>query len=497
MNKKFFLLSLFICFLSSFFAEQYKIKDTKFEIKGNGIGVTREYVILQKYPIDKKKIFDSDEQFQKYIDNYKKQLESTRAFELVEINYEVSEVIDEINNVVLNFNLVDSKHFIAIPYPRYSSNSGLSFKIKARDSNFLGSMNTMNSELNVEYNDGVFTPGVVFNFDMPFKIGIFDLTWVNDYNLNYSFGEVKNGFNCNAKTGLSLNLPFEKVSFNFGLYQYLYRNINYIKYDDDLYFTEQISTGSTIKLATFSNFSNLNYNPSITANFNWDKNGINKQNEELLGPKVTFLQTLSNNKVTWNDFFRKGYDLTLGNSFTYNFYDFSLEPKVYFEGKFYWNFKTNETPYWNRFGICANLYSFYEFDWPTNKKQFTSKFGERLRGIIDDDCLSVKSAIVLNLDLPHNMLSTEFPINFINCDIQLSPFFDMALIYQDNSKSVFNPNDGYYCGGAEILVYPLRWPSLTLRLSLGFDLKTAACDMNILSGLKKSKEILVGFGLQY
>ena len=80
-----------IAFLA--FSDQYRITDIEYTTVGVGfkfLGKTKPSSIRQQYPIDKKKIFDSEESLNNYIQNYKKDLESSRKFELVEINYNTS-----------------------------------------------------------------------------------------------------------------------------------------------------------------------------------------------------------------------------------------------------------------------------------------------------------------------------------------------------------------------------------------------------------------------
>ena len=153
MKKTAVLLSFLILFSSSIFSERYKVIDANYQVQGAGfsfLGATKPSVLRQKFPIDKKKTFDSLEELEKYVHNYEQNLVSSRDFDSVKVEYETSlsdtsSNEEKINDVILKVELVDTHHFLVVPYPKYSSDTGASLKLKARDSNFLGTLNTMNT----------------------------------------------------------------------------------------------------------------------------------------------------------------------------------------------------------------------------------------------------------------------------------------------------------------------------------------------------------------
>lgn len=502
--KKFFFSSLFILITFLLFSESYKIKNSEYSITGAGsklLAQTREYPLRHNFPLDTKKTFASREALETYLNNYKQSLDSSRYFDEVNINYEaISSEIQDLYDVTVLVEIKDSHHFLLLPYPRYSSNDGLSLKLKAKDTNFLGSLNTMNADFNLSYHDKTFKPGFNFNFDAPFSIGILDIVFVNDYSINYTITDEYHGFEWDTETGFDFTIPFNRISLSMGIYQYTHRNFSYKEFDDEIYFSEKFDLGLPVRLATLSNFSEITYSPSASITWNWDIDGINPENDSLSGPEVSFSHSLSNSKISWNDNFRKGYSLSLDNTFSYNIQRGDIVPSVSFNGKFFWNFKTNDEEIWNRFGICSNLNIFHYFDIPSNTYKYGSRIGDYLRGILDDNYFgndkpygTASSAIVLNIDLPHNIFTAYFPKEILNCNFQFSPFFDMALVYDRETNRYFHFEDGFYCGGIELLVYPLKFSSFTIRASFGIDLSR-----NIfVEGLKNNKEIFIGIGLQY
>ena len=177
--KKSFLLSVasLICF--SAYADLYQIKKITYEISGS----TKEYALRTKVPVDKKKIFSNEDELMTYINDYKKRLENTRAFEKVQVDFSLEESdIDKKENEIkiedgitgegenapiekedeneipreeekfyfvnLNVSTSDSLHFLIMPYPKYDSNSGFTLKLKTKDSNFFGTLETMSGDLN-------------------------------------------------------------------------------------------------------------------------------------------------------------------------------------------------------------------------------------------------------------------------------------------------------------------------------------------------------------
>ncbi len=66
--------------------------------------------------------------------------------------------------------------------------------------------------------------------------------------------------------------------------------------------------------------------------------------------------------------------------------------------------------------------------------------------------------------VPHKLFSV------LNFELQASPFIDIALTRNRVANTIFKLQDGFYSGGIEVLIYPLKWKSFVVRTSLGFDL---------------------------
>ena len=184
MKKSAFLLS-FILLAFPLASESFLIKDCVFNIEAAGLkilGKTRQEAILKEYPLDKKKVFTSSEELEQYIENYKIKLESSRAFESITINHEIKASDEnDINDVYLTIDLKDSHHMIAMPYPSYSSSNGLALTLKAKDTNFLGTLSPMTADVKIKLKNGDITPSFFISYNYPFKIKPFDVVFLNEY----------------------------------------------------------------------------------------------------------------------------------------------------------------------------------------------------------------------------------------------------------------------------------------------------------------------------
>lgn len=503
-----FCILMIVQFLS---AQSYRIIDSEITITGSkSFATTKPYTINRVYPLDKKSIF-SKEQLGSYLDNYKKQLQSSRFFEEISIDYTIYNETEELTEIIVKISLKDSKHFLAVPYMTFDTDSNgtaISPKLKAKDTNFLGTMNPLSLDANIkiEKNDEkdfwTFSPGFNLSYDFPFQLGPFDVTWVNDYELAYTFGEISPEWD--AKTGLKLSLPLQKLSLVLEAYQYSFRDFDYIEYNDQTYFQEEFQFSTPIDIATFPNYSKLIYTPLFNFSWFWDIDYISKLNDDLSGPQIKPAHQIENSKIIWENNFRNGYYFKLKNAWLYNLQRFELAPSIGLEAKGFKSFYLSDKSYFDRLGINADLYTFAYFDMPDNRFYYGEKIGQRLRGIADKSYFgnskpdyTTSSAMVLNLDIPVNIITTDFSNNILkkfNFTMQVSPFIDTA-IYRDRQKETQVASA--LCSGFEVLVFPKRWSSFIVRGSLGFDMKKAFSQKNFIKGLLHNKEIYIGLGLLY
>lgn len=520
-----YLLSLAIFLLSAnLFATTYKIKQVNYELSPSSwkfLGTTKEYAITSNVPVDTNKVFSSKEEFDQYYEDFKTRLKNTRAFDSIEVNFtnqKDSEVKDQ-ELITISVQTVDSVHMLPVPYFKFNSNDGGVFKLKIKDTNFLGTMNTMNTDLNFGIDtvsgENKYNLGFNFSYDMPFKAGIFDTTWVNDYTLSYTIGNDIPEWN--AKTGLKFVLPTEKLNYTFEIYQSVINNLDYKVYDDALYFNNDFKFSVPIKVAQIGNLCAITYSPYIDFSLNWDFNEISKDNTDLSSPTLSFGHSLSGGRVNWKNNMRQGMNANITNVFAYNFQREILYPSLTTEvTAFTYVPLLEDKSFLNQIGFCADFYSYFlfvDFSNPYFKNDGVN-IGSRMRGILDNQpfmtsefagskSTQTPAALVWNFDMPIQIFSTDFEgkiFKYFNFDLQIAPFVDIALTYNKATKEWFNPKDGFYAAGIEVLVYPRKWSSFTVRGSLGFDIgRKFLADYLNMDWRKNSskKEISIGVGLHY
>ena len=530
--KRFISLFLLFCIFIPIYAKQYKINEVIYDIEGCGhwiFGKTNEYALENTIPVDTTRVFENEQALNIYISSLEKQLSNLRAFEKIDIFYEpvindseefmdpeeLSETPELVN---LNIYVKDSFHLFAIPGPKYDSNSGLTFKLKIIDSNFLGGLNELNSDIfflipTQESDGNKFEFGFNCSFDYPFKAGIFNALWLNDLGLSYTFGN--NMPEWDIGTGLRLTLPYNRFSLVFETNQRFTNDFLYEEFDDNLYFVNDFKFYVPFTLLSTNYFGKLQWTPYTIATVNWDHNGIAKNNSDLSSPIIDVGHKLSLGRTDWEENLRDGLTLLLDNSYVYNFQRKRFYPQIQLDLSAYkkidllvnHNFLRN-------MGLCINTKTFAFFINPKNDIYIFNDgklIGKYLRGIRDAQdyegtefsSLLPTSAFIMNFDIPIHIIRTNFTkgfMRYMNFDMQLAPFFDMALCYNKINQTFFAPKDGFYAAGLEVIVYPLKWSGITIRGSVGIDIGRKLLKNHINMDWREDtdyKEFSIGFGLHY
>ena len=149
--------AVFLCamaFTSAVSAESYKISDISYSITGK----TQGSALDRNLDINKKKVYESKEDFDVFLSDLKNQLESERTFKSASVEAEFGEAgEDGVIPVTLSIHAEDSHSMFLLPYPKYKSDdgdfpSGGTLKLKFKDYNFLGLMNTLNVDFHYRAN---------------------------------------------------------------------------------------------------------------------------------------------------------------------------------------------------------------------------------------------------------------------------------------------------------------------------------------------------------
>ncbi len=526
MGKKLFAAITFLAILSTFTeGERFRISKIEYDLEK-----TRQSAVERKIPISTKRTFASKEELDIYIEDLKVRLQNERVFQETSVEYEIEEADEEADEseeestrlVTVKVKATDSKSMLILPYPKYSSSDGLSAKIKMKDANFFGTMSALSAEayfsMKSDGEDGEETQkaiGFEFKYDFPFQAGPFNASWNNDYAAEYTIDTKEMEFN--TKTGLTFELPFDTYSFVLDVSQGIARDLDYERYDDELYLSTDANFSMPIKVSEIDNWGDIKWKPYIDFLANYEYDGeIDSENIDLSSPLLTFGHEASTKRVDWHENFRNGLSAKAGQAISYNFQRSEYDPKIYAEVEAFKSAKY--------IGLYSRLYAFASFG-------RYEKIGERIRGAIDeqkykdsaDMALKVPSAVVLNVDVPVHIVTTDWNswtqaifgqdswlachtawFSYFDFEMQISPFIDIALTKNAATGSTFALKDGWYTGGIEVLVFPKKWRSVVVRGSIGFDLGrkllNKAADSSFDESWRKDvseKEIYIGLGLFY
>ena len=498
--------------------QSYRITIVNYNIKG----LTQKYPLSQAVPIDTSRIFDSEEAMLRYLDNLKQRFKNIRVIHSVQIDTEYGTPDNEaVIPVTLTIAITDTWNFIVVPYPSFDSNSGFQLKLRMQDFNFIGTLQPLRADVvyrSTETNQQIFSSSI--NFALPFKAGAFNLLWDNSFQIVYAYKEVPK---INIGTGLTASVKFNKrLSLTFGLLPELAINdrtssqmsitsslkipgvehteqkrpggLGYLYPYDRYYFKTTAFVRAPVMITEVKGFGSLVWTPSMSLAGNWAFDGI--QADSLRTWTFNWGHTLSLSRVNWELNFRKGLSFSLGNTYAYQFYD-KRKMSISFSASL-----AGYYPFINRVGIYGRAQFFYHLFGSTS-----TEAGSTLRGILNKR-IDTDTAFTFNLDIPIRIASLNFQTitgvawtRFFNCDIQLVPFLDIALVHDKRTGRYYHPADGWYAGGLEVIVYPEKMRSIYVRASVGFDL-TELKNLSGLSGRanrdgESISEIFIGIGLHY
>ncbi len=506
MYRKLFITLYAFCFLTmTIFSDEteikaenlfYKIIEIKYEIKG----FTKKSALAQAVHIDKNKLFSSKEEFDIYIENLKLEFRNLRTLESSSIEPEFLSNTENIIPVILKIKTKDTWNIIALPYPKFDSNSGMQLKLKIKDYNFLGFMQTLNADLAYEKDENeksAFTMGT--DFGIPFKTGPVILIW----NIGAALSFKENLNPCfDFYTGIDAAYKYKFFTFHTGFIQggKIYNvNENTLlnkKPESDYHFNEKFYISMPFELYKTQYTGALYWTPYFALGGNW-KFGTISQNK-YKGFNVELAHSLSMEKINWFNNFRQGFSFSAENNYSYNTNRKKTDILFAVNAKGFYSFI-------DRIGVYGMFNFFYKLsDIKTNAA------GEKLRGILNKR-ISANTAFTLNMDFPIKIGLFKFEeitgINwtrFFGFELHFVPFLDIALTDDEKTNTYFNPKHGWYSGGFEFIIYPVKMRSIYGRISIGYDLseikklgdffdlkRTSARD-----GLSAS-EIFIGIGLHY
>jgi hypothetical protein len=499
----------------------YVIRSINFDVDGR----SRPFALIYNGDFKEgERIQGGKEGLEQYITRKQQILINQRVLDEASIEYTLgAPEADGAVPVSLLVRVKDTWNAIALPYPKYDSNDGFSLTIKARDYNFLGTMNSLRVDLgyrSYEKDDGA--GGVAFkrrfNFeidsDTPFRALGLNWNFNFDHILYYTIGDPLYYQNV---TGISVELPFRTTTFTIGFNEYLVFNEEVSSETKDLYgisddyldgpygsselsVSWRIPTGIEV-----GEFGDLNYTPGVSGRINYRAGGFRDEGKK---PVTSFSHSLGFGKVDWIGNYRRGVEASVGNSYSYYFarpdtpFTISLDAG----GTAHW-------PFTKLIGVSARLK--YRQWWQVNGTVPYYSAGDLLRGVINNE-LRAQYMLSLNLDFPFRILRF-FPSEWFNYsklhlfdfEMHLSPFVDLALVespyYDYNVNTLdgltFSFKDMIMTSGFEVIVFPAFFRSFYIRGSVGYNI-SYLIDRDKKPDLKwgffpQWNEIYIGIGHHY
>jgi len=382
-------------------------------------GTTKEKALRALSNLEAGMSFSSLEALDISVENERQKLVNTRVFKSV--NADIVQLSTGINirSFMVIISVVDAISITPIFYPKYSSNTGVRLGTKIYWNNFFGTMTNF-----------------VLNMGINIRPKNSNKWEISRWNISPSISEIR----------LSKRI-FLSVSM---VQQYGEEEFNDTVNPHNSYHYGYYSTG--LKAGTsFSLYERLSYLVGLGASFNYGYSGNLGSNPKKLYEFVPS-HGFSYGRVDWIENFRRGFSLGLTNSYGFGASDngdFQFSGSVSASASYY-------LPFWKRFNLYTRLITFYHWGTPRNP-------ASQLRGV-RDDVMSGYVGTVFNMSLAFQFWRFEKV-----WDAQIHPFFDMGIVYNNESFDAFR--DYNYSMGFDLVLYLDVLPNLVATGSIGIDPK--------------------------
>jgi hypothetical protein len=420
----------------------------------------------------------------RYVRRKAQLLMNQRALEFATIAYSFGD--PEEDGAVPVFLLVvsrDSHNFIIFPKPLISSNTGLDITLKARDYNFLGTLNPLridlgyaldNSTSNKWYDRNVTEGTFTLFLDTDIPVRLFDLDFVIDFDNEFKFSK-ENIFYKNT-AGLSVEVPVSFTTATFGFAQtttvnednadvYEFTGFDPALYDrfertftaSELYASWKIPTGIVV-----GEFGDLSYTPRLSGEIKYRPGSVNWDPGYL---RRGFVNTLTNtigfDRIDWIENYRRGLAAYLEYGVSYNYSKEKWGTGLAMEA-------TGHLPITSFFGISGQFRFNHVILGDTN-----SVAGEVLRGVSDKN-IHADTMASLNIDFPFRVLTflpsqrfNNSKFHFFDFEMHVSPIVDLALRWDEYNSGAIPEA----AAGVEVILFPFYMRRVFIRMSVAFNLK--------------------------
>jgi hypothetical protein len=471
------------------------INSFNYNVKGR----TLPFVLNTKTELKKGEEIIGKTHFAKFIKDKRQLLINERVLkDDVRIEYTIGELTkDGKYPVDLEIYVEDTFNIIALPYPKYDSNYGLSVTIKARDYNFFGSMQPFRVDLGYKKDQEDRTYFSLM-LDSGFPFQALGLNWFFDFdNYFYYRPELEKPFYYKNRSALSVDIPIKRTTLNLWFGESFFWNDEISDDYKDIYGDVQkgayMSSNPEISWKIplgleIGDYGELTYNPSVSAVFNHEL--YNPIPYFLKGPYLYFDHSLSFSRVDWIGNFRKGLSVSVSNAYSYDVY----YAKTGMDNPWGYSYRIINKGY---FILVDDLLGFstrlLHKHWI---KSYDDYAGDLLRGVFDND-VNAEYIFALNLDLDVRVVRIKpyewFPdirlMRILGFDVHLNPIFDVAWYKPPNEDASADRKYFLFGAGFEMIIYPHRFRSMYFRVSVGWDVSDIA--------EKTPMEIFLGMELFY
>jgi len=442
----------------------YVIRSVDFEVKGKTI----PFVMRQKIEADGALVgrsFPDLPSLEALIEEKRMVLANERVLESVEARYSLEEGEDGTVSASIVFTVTDTWNIMAFPIPDYSSDDGFELYVKAKDYNFLGSMESLTLNLSYVYDENSDQSFTLYSaFDYPFKALGLEWSLGVKEDLELWFGEGMAASTTSA--GLTLNIPNLGFPASVSLSQAFHYNEDELTegesdplfFSNSLYFNASMPTG--LELASLGPIS---YGFSAGAEANWWP-GEALEVDGRQGLSLTHTDSLSSGRVDWVGNMRTGSSISATSTQRIHLDTSSLTWDLTLTYQFF------ATLWGGKAGIAARAQALGRPD--TRSGNPITSVPDGLRGIRGDRA-DAEAALIANLALPIKLF--DFPTHVIikkdwlDFELQAQPFLDLALAVPDWSSLKPTKDWIWAAGGLEFLVFPKRFRSVIVRAGIGFD----------------------------
>ncbi|TVR04533.1 MAG: hypothetical protein EA403_04840 [Spirochaetaceae bacterium] len=386
---------------------------------------------------------------------------------------------------------VDSWNIIAVPFLRYTSDDGLSLSIRARDYNFLGTLERVAGDADWE---SEWPDGGLFEADridvsvrgaVPFEWRGYDWRW--DTSLSAAFIDgASNQYAWRNRFGITFPWLLD-LDWSASFLQDL--EVRDDEDPDPVWF----STGFRLSVEVptpwqVPGLGSLRYIPAAEVRL---PHSPDRLSDDRRGATAMFDHRLSAGRINWTDNFRFGTRAELINTNAVNLYrvlvdDFGLpksrsiiEGQVVSYGAF---LQDGPVP----MGVSARAGSFVQL---SSFSRGPADISSRIRGIrrTGGDGVRGEFGGYSNVDVYGRMFRWE---RFVEGHLGL--FLDIGAA--NTFEAGIDPDDFAFGSGVEVILFPLFARALSLRASLGFDLRAAVEDRE---GGSRRREIFIGIDHHY